>query len=58
MQIRCYFPDISYLSETQENNLQFLKKVRVYKHHTSDKTIVYEYRWKNVKLQIAILEYQ
>ena len=24
MQIRCYFPDISYLSETQKNNFQFL----------------------------------
>ena len=26
MQIRCNFPDISYLSETQENNFQFLNK--------------------------------
>ena len=25
MQIRCNFPDISYLSETQKNNFQFLK---------------------------------
>ena len=24
MQIRCYFPDISYLSETQKNSFQFL----------------------------------
>ena len=24
MQIRCYFPDISYISETQKNNFQFL----------------------------------
>ena len=24
MQIRCNFPDISYLSETQKNNFQFL----------------------------------
>ena len=26
MQIRCNFPDISYLSETQKNNFQFLKQ--------------------------------
>ena len=26
MQIRCNFPDISYLSETQKNNFQFLIK--------------------------------
>ena len=26
MQIRCYFPDISYLSETQKNNFQFLNE--------------------------------
>ena len=26
MQIRCNFPDISYLSETQKNNFQFLTK--------------------------------
>ena len=26
MQIRCNFPDISYLSETQKNNIQFLMK--------------------------------
>ena len=26
MQIRCNFPDNSYLSETQKNNLQFLSK--------------------------------
>ena len=26
MQIRCNFPDISYLSETQKNNFQFLSK--------------------------------
>ena len=26
MQIRCNFPDISYLSETQKNNFQFLNK--------------------------------
>ena len=25
MQVRCNFPDISYLSETQKNNVQFLK---------------------------------
>ena len=28
MQIRCNFPDISYLSETQKNNFQFLNKKR------------------------------
>ena len=27
MQIRCNFPDISYLSETQKNNFQFLSKM-------------------------------
>ena len=27
MQIRCNFPDISYLSETQKNNFQFLNNV-------------------------------
>ena len=27
MQIRCNFPDISYLSETQKNNFQFLSKL-------------------------------
>ena len=27
MQIRCNFPDISYLSETQKNNFQFLTKI-------------------------------
>ena len=27
MQIRCNFPDISYLSETQKNNFQFLNEV-------------------------------
>ena len=27
MQIRCNFPDISYLSETQKNTFQFLKKM-------------------------------
>ena len=27
MQIRCNFPDISYLSETQKNNFQFLNKL-------------------------------
>ena len=26
MRIRCNFPDISYLSETQKNNFQFLNK--------------------------------
>ena len=26
MQIRCNFPDISYLSETQKNNFQFLSE--------------------------------
>ena len=26
MQIRCNFPDISYLSETQKNNFQFLSQ--------------------------------
>ena len=26
MQIRCNFPDISYLSETQKNNFQFFSK--------------------------------
>ena len=29
MQIRCNFPDISYLSETQKNNFQFLNKPMV-----------------------------
>ena len=29
MQIRCNFPDISYLSETQKNNFQFLKETIV-----------------------------
>ena len=29
MQIRCNFPDISYLSETQKNNFQFLKDVTI-----------------------------
>ena len=29
MQIRCNFPDISYLSETQKNNFQFLNKILV-----------------------------
>ena len=28
MQIRCNFPDISYLSETQKNNFQFLNKAQ------------------------------
>ena len=28
MQIRCNFPDISYLSETQKNNFQFLNKIK------------------------------
>ena len=28
MQIRCNFPDISYLSETQKNNFQFLNENR------------------------------
>ena len=28
MQIRCNFPDISYLSETQTNNFQFLNTVQ------------------------------
>ena len=28
MQIRCNFPDISYLSETQKNNFQFLIKLQ------------------------------
>ena len=28
MQIRCNFPDISYLSETQKNNFQFLNDVK------------------------------
>ena len=27
MQIRCNFPDISYLSETQKNNFQFLTNI-------------------------------
>ena len=27
MQIRCNFPDISYLSETQKNYFQFLNKI-------------------------------
>ena len=27
MQIRCNFPDISYLSETQKNNFQFLNNL-------------------------------
>ena len=27
MQIRCNFPDISYLSETQKNNFQFLNEM-------------------------------
>ena len=26
MQIRCNFPDISYLNETQKNNFQFLNE--------------------------------
>ena len=30
MQIRCNFPDISYLSETQKNNFQFLNEKRRY----------------------------
>ena len=29
MQIRCNFSDISYLSETQKNNFQFLSNKRV-----------------------------
>ena len=29
MQIRCNFPDISYLSETQKNNFQFLNEFNV-----------------------------
>ena len=29
MQIRCNFPDISYLSETQKNNFQFLMNYNV-----------------------------
>ena len=29
MQIRCNFPDISYLSETQKNNFQFLSNVHL-----------------------------
>ena len=28
MQIRCNFPDISYLSETQKNNFGFHAKIR------------------------------
>ena len=31
MQIRCNFPDISYLSETQKNNFQFLKQNAILK---------------------------
>ena len=31
MQIRCNFPDISYLSETQKNNFQFLSKFYIKK---------------------------
>ena len=30
MQIRCNFPDISYLSETQKNNFQFLSDNRFF----------------------------
>ena len=31
LQIRCKFPAISYLSETQKNNFQFLKKDKHYR---------------------------
>ena len=30
MQIRCNFPDISYLSETQKNNFWFLNNFKIY----------------------------
>ena len=30
MQIRCNFPDISHLSETQKNNFQFLNKTLLF----------------------------
>ena len=30
MHIRCNFPDISYLSETQKNNFQFLSRPLTY----------------------------
>ena len=29
MQIRCNFPNISYLSETQKNNFQFLSDLSI-----------------------------
>ena len=29
MQIRCNFPDISYLGEMQKNNFQFLSNIKV-----------------------------
>ena len=32
MQIRCNFPDISYLSETQKNNFQLLNDVALSSH--------------------------
>ena len=34
MQIRCNFPDISFLSETQKNNFQFLSKRPLSKQHS------------------------
>ena len=39
MQIRCNFPDISYLSETQKNNFQFLN--RLHSHIFPTKITVY-----------------
>ena len=36
MQIRCNFPDISYLSETQKNYFQFLNKLAMELHENSN----------------------
>ena len=52
MQIRCNFPDISYLSETQKNTFQFLKvfiilctrpDVPIINEHTKNIFITYTY---------------
>ena len=41
MQIRCNFPDFSYLSETQKNNFQFLIKTK--------KSVDDKKTWKNTQ---------
>ena len=54
MQIRCNFPDISYLSERQKNNFQFLSKLaRLWRHLFYDKRH-FELSTGNVTMNVAM----